>query len=410
MEELATREMENMWSNLPTDILERVFTFLPIASVCQFRMLSKSWNRYITSPNFTHAQASNVSPEEYVLIASPQSWYKNWCVLDVARRRFLNFSDEFLRNHVQQGLAPLIRSHNFECSDVHKVAPAGGLFCMKYLCSKTCVSAHFVCNPVLKTVKQLPYLAWWSEYDHVTVMSTDRVSMEYEIFVVNIPYRHYKVGHALFEPHSIFVYESKTGSWRSALYKPLNPSVNYSSYQVRWDTLTIFRNQQYCVVNKGSCGGIVSYDKETGEVSDLAGIDIPLAPTSHLIVNKDKLFCVIRVGDDTYDFSSVEIFEINIIKKESILLTEMPHDLLIWVLDHDDLHRQLSWSTMQSKIRVVTAQSADSILIYTDVGRCAVYSLSKKSWYQYPDNRNVLEAHYQANVPLVQNCLSLCPP
>ncbi|KAG0623590.1 hypothetical protein M758_3G185800 [Ceratodon purpureus] len=401
MEESATWEIESMWSNLPIDILERVFTFLPIASVCRFRTVSKSWNRLITSHAFGHAQASNVSPEEYLLIAVQRSWvYRNiWYVLDVTRRRFLTFNDKFLTNHLQrQGLIP------FNQHGPSLLATAGGLFCMKCMYYKTYISTYFVCNSVLKTIKQIPHLVVSSgTHDHVTMMYTDRVSMEYEIFVVNI---HLVSGHS--QPHSIFVYESKTGNWRQAPYKPLNPPVNYPTYKVWWDTLTIFRNQHYCIAEKGSRGGIVSYDKETGEVSDLAGIDIPLAPRSHLLVSKDMLFCVIPIDDDFCDFPSVEIFEINIAKMESILLTEMPQDLLHWVLGHDLEHR---FCIMQCKI----AQSAGSILICNLVGRYAAYSLSEKSWYKYLDDHNLVKPYYQAGMTsealcISSYCLSLCPP
>ncbi|KAG0623641.1 hypothetical protein M758_3G190400 [Ceratodon purpureus] len=407
MEESARWIMESMWSDLPAGILENVFTFLPISSVCRFRTLSKNWNRFISSPAFRHAQLSKASPEEFVLITL--RWGRldgGWDVLDMAKRRFLTFSDDFLRNHVQQqGLAPL--GHQFGRN--YLAAAAGGLFCVRYLFDEE-TSGLFVCNPVLKTVKQLPHLAGWGEFSQRVVMSTDRVSMEYEIFVVNIP-AYYTVG-ALSEPHSILVYESKTGNWKQAPYKPMSPPVNYPSYQVWWGSLTIFRNQQYCIVNKGSREGIVSYNKKTGEVSDLAGVDIPLAPTSHLVVCTDRLFCVIPVEDDTDDFPSVEIFEINIATKESNLLTVMPQDLLIWVLGHD-LERGF-FCEMESKIKVATG-SADSILICTVVGRCAAYSLSKRSWSQYPDDHNLLEAYCQADMTREElygssYCLSLCPP
>ena len=95
-----THFMESMWRDLPAGLLERVFTFLPIASVCRFRTLSKDWNRFISSPSFKHAGASK---EDYALI-TPR-WGRlegGWVVLDVARKRYFNLSDAFLTKHVQE--------------------------------------------------------------------------------------------------------------------------------------------------------------------------------------------------------------------------------------------------------------------------------------------------------------------
>ncbi|KAG0563596.1 hypothetical protein KC19_8G043900 [Ceratodon purpureus] len=394
---MAMSEMESMWRDLPAEILENVFTFLPISSLCRFRTLSKRWNIYISSPAFRLAQASRlVSPEEYVVLV--RFWgheqRSGWNVLDKAKRKFLFLGDDFLRNH-------LLQRHPYQ--DAYLEAADGGLFCMRCdwqsddITGPTCL---FVCNPVLKTFKELPHLA--AKAPHI-VMSTDIVLMEYEIIAINSPT----------SPASVFVYESKIGSWRVVPYNQI-----YCRPEWRmWRTLTTFKNKQYWI-NSGSCEGhhtcegIVCYDKDTRVVSDLAGLHMPFHDptgrtrfTRHLVVSQDKLFGVMFVESLSDIFSSVSIFKINIAKEERIHMTEVPRELLVWVLGPN-----LEWGTIHL---VVVTGSADSILI-SNVGRCAAYNLLDKSWYQCPDP---LEGFHGAGPGISKNvsysdscCLSFCSP
>lgn len=72
-------------------------------------------------------------------------------------------------------------------------------------------------------------------------------------------------------------------------------------------------------------------------------------------------------------------------------------------------------------ISIVATGSANSVLIFSEVGRCVGYSLLSKAWNQYPDNHNFREAlHYDPysgpnNLEYQGQCesnycLSLCAP
>ncbi|KAG0558867.1 hypothetical protein KC19_10G060300 [Ceratodon purpureus] len=400
---MATLEMESMWKDLPTEILENVFTFLPISSLCRFRTLSKSWNIHITSYAFRHAQASrSVSPEQYVDVCKRSRAYLRggWDVLDMAKRRFLFFSDNFVRNPLLQR-RPLSFGGNLRG---YLEGAAGGLFCVEYIWSDSLENVlHtglFVCNPVLKTFKELPHLAAKSSL--CIVMSTDTVSMGYEIIA------HVSNYESPTSTVSIFVYESKIGSWRALASYKLMTQIG----RMNWGAMTVFKNKQYWTHIYNCCERIVSYDKETGVVSYLAGLDMSLydrttsvrGETRYLVVSQDRLFSVMQVKHGE-TFLSVNIFEINIAKEERIHLTEVPRELLVWVLPN------LESSSMY--FAVVTG-SADSILI-SSVGRCAAYSLSNKSWYQCPDGHNLLEDYGGAGQGIgkfngCSCCLSFCSP
>jgi len=95
------------------------------------------------------------------------------------------------------------------------LAADGGLLCLSYYvcygirilnCGQGTHEALLVCNPILKTVKQLPHFAGWSERSKWAVMSTDGDSMEYEIFFIHL------ANNALQQPNTVHIYESKTTS------------------------------------------------------------------------------------------------------------------------------------------------------------------------------------------------------
>ena len=96
------------------------------------------------------------------------------------------------------------------------VVADGGLFCVSYLDDRGRL-AILVCNPVLRTIKLLPcFPGRWSDMTSQTgVMSTARLSMEYEVFIINDA-RHPH------EPNAF--HESKTNRWRktSSMILPRN--------------------------------------------------------------------------------------------------------------------------------------------------------------------------------------------
>lgn len=54
--------MESIWNRLPAEILEsKILRFLPIASLCRFKTVSKKWNMLISHPDcaLAHARASS---------------------------------------------------------------------------------------------------------------------------------------------------------------------------------------------------------------------------------------------------------------------------------------------------------------------------------------------------------------
>lgn len=295
------------------------------------------------------------------------------------------------------------------------LAADGGLFCLSYGFGLE-ISVLLVCNPVLKTAKQLPCLPGWVEDSSWVVMSTDRVSMEYEIFIFKHDDDHY-------QPNATSIYESKTGRWRTAIFTvpPLRePGRSWycvSTFIMLNGFYKIFRYDGYLHPR------VVFYDKSTCVASEL-GFDLPCGDDDNvkLVVSKDRLFCVsmrgtgglFHEGNGWSEVPSVKIFEVILARKECIRFTEMPSDLLNWVLG-DDLYDNCDIEGVVQfyEEAIVPTGCANSILICSCIGRSVAYSLLDKSWYLYSDS-NLLQTHehfswYYQDLYGTSNCLSLTP-
>lgn len=404
--------MESIWRDLPAQILEKVLTFLPMASLCRFRTVSKKWNTLMSHPDFASRHARASSPEDYVLITvrvdRPFKSVGGWEVLDVANNRFFTLSDNFLTKYVkQEGIVPM----HVPYRDLNRrviLAADGGLFCLSY-CFNHEISVLLVCNPVLKTPKQLPHLPGWAENYTRVVMSTNRISMEYEIFVFNHDDDHY-------QPYAIDIYESKTGRWRAAI--PTVPPRRKTGRS--WYCVSIFvkLNGFYKVFRHDDQlqPRIVFYDKVTGVASEL-GFALPCDADDNveLVVSKDRLFCVIMRGIITSEVRSVKISEVILARKECIQFMEMPSELLNWVLG-DDLYDNCDVEDVIDFYEkpIVATGCANSILICSCMGRSVAFSLLDMTWHYYSDNSlvQVLEHFnwYYQDLYGSNYCFSFCAP
>jgi len=100
---MQDRESEE---KLPLDLFEEIAKFLPLASLCQCRMVSKNWNRFISHPDFASRHARASPPEEYVVISKEdidlEFSTRDWVVLDVGSKRSFILSVGFLAQFVEQ--------------------------------------------------------------------------------------------------------------------------------------------------------------------------------------------------------------------------------------------------------------------------------------------------------------------
>lgn len=313
----------------------------------------------------------------------------------MANRRFFTLSSDFLTEYVErEGIMP----SRYNCKERAVLAADGGLLCVSYSFREES-SVFLVFNPILKTVKRLPQLTDWVNMgDERVVMRTDRVSMEYEVYIVD-------------NRETILIYESKAGRWRTVANMP--PVRNELGFM---RPSKFLKNEFFEPFQHGhhpTRAGIVAFDKETGVLSDL-GVAFPTylgeATNLQLVVSNARLFCVARSYPESSCEDSeeeiLEIFEIVMERKgqkgrKSVRLATMPSDLLSLVLG-EEYYRDEPF---------VAVGCANSILICWVTGWSVAYDLTKKAWDEYPRNKlwKALRTPYE-QVCGSNYCLSLCAP
>lgn len=415
--------MESLWSRLPAEILEmKILPFLPIASLCRFRSVCKKWMALISRDrDFASAHGRASSPEEHVLLTlraeEPFVTMEGREVLDVANNKVFTIKDNFLENYVKQMCGADVDEWNRR----KILATDGGLFFLMY----TEEIDHplylpeqvlLVCNPILKTAKLLPPSPGYIDSYESVVMSTDMISMEYEIVIFHVADYH-------FQTNFRDIYESQTGRWRrdvnSILPAPYPPR-DSGRYWYRGSVFVKKLNEFYRLVRiQGQDEpALVSYDEITGVASDL-GFHLPvIGDAMDLVVSTDRLFCVVRMGGQFYDVRSIKIFEVSLANKECIECVEIPSNLLRWVLGYDVYNREIERVIDAYEEPIVATGCASSILFCSCIGRSLGYNLLKKTWQRYPDNK-ILQARenftdqdhpgYQ-KLYCSNYCPSLCAP
>jgi len=402
--------MNGRWKHLAPELVEMVVPFLPIASICRCRSVCKRWNELIAHPDFALRNAQVSSPEEYVLITVRGDAVlvpRGWDVTDVANERFFTLNDAFLTEYVERKVGFLRLLINFRQRIT--LAADGGLFFVGYSTGLQRGSLLFVCNPVLRIVKPIPNLVFnWQLDFHgfrgpKVVMTTDRFSMEYDIFVFDVFDR-------------LHVYESKTACWGEPLDIPLGIIRHSASVFIKRKLHVLFQHR-----NRSEMG-ILRFDKLTSEWVDygveLPGHNQPLPfPSyppfgdSHLVLSGEKLFYVlIGFRGFTDEREKLEIFEVNLASSECTRFVTMPKELLKQIM-YDDIKRD---HARGADLLVVGCE--DFILFSSSTGHSVTYSLSKLNWNLYTDNKlkevheNNPENSYLQLICGTSHCLSFAAP
>lgn len=86
----------DLWGNLPTDLLQLVFSRLPVAGICQLRLLSKTWKRAVDTmdSDFSRLLVKTTYPSMFGVIGSKSEGEFCGLVVDVkaGRRHALEIS------------------------------------------------------------------------------------------------------------------------------------------------------------------------------------------------------------------------------------------------------------------------------------------------------------------------------
>ncbi|XP_020595746.1 F-box only protein 6 [Phalaenopsis equestris] len=134
---IVTMEQQ-IWKELPVDLLEAVIARLPIATLFRFRLVCRKWNSLLSSTSFARHFAEVQQTNPWYIVQNRVHRFdaaKDGAMYDPSSKKWHNLS------------IPVLRSKIF-----YIVASAGGLVCLLDINNR-----HFyIFNPLINAVKVLP--------------------------------------------------------------------------------------------------------------------------------------------------------------------------------------------------------------------------------------------------------------
>ncbi|XP_058100296.1 F-box/kelch-repeat protein At3g61590-like [Magnolia sinica] len=301
---------------LPDDLLERILSYLPIASVVRAGSVCKRWNKVVNSRRFLW--------DSSILLQKP--WYFMFISSDDPGGYAY---DPILRKWYGFELPCIVTSNWF-------IASSCGLVCFMDNYSR---SQLFICNPITRDWKRLeePPGLKFSDYSALAI-SVDRKSRGYTIAILKskqVP------GDFLRWDLSIHIYDSETKSWVTSVTEVL----------MGWrggDESVICDGVLYCLIySTGVLGGsenrhgLIMYDLSTrSSCVSLIGtsIPVPCSLTCGRLMNlNDKLVMVGGIGkpDRPDIIKGIGIWVLN--RKEWREVSRMPHKFFQGFGEFDDV-------------------------------------------------------------------------
>ncbi|XP_051148003.1 F-box/kelch-repeat protein At3g61590 isoform X2 [Andrographis paniculata] len=260
---------------LPDDLLERILSYLPIASIFRAGSVCKRWNEIVSSKRFLW-NSSNVMSQ------------KPWYFMFTSSDEPVGFAyDPVLRKWYGIDLPCVETSDWF-------VSSSCGLVCVMDNDSR---SKLFVCNPITKCWAALPQPPGLqiSDYSALAV-SVDRETHEYNVVIVKskqVP------GNFFQWDLTIHVYDSSTKAWTTPLTEILTGWRGGDESVICGDSL------YFLIYSAGGGGpdnrhGLITYDlrsKISDEVLIRSFVPVPCALTCGRLMNlKEKLVLVGGIG------------------------------------------------------------------------------------------------------------------
>ncbi|WOL14687.1 hypothetical protein Cni_G23468 [Canna indica] len=331
---------------LPDDILERIFSFLPIASIIRATSVCKRWYHIIYSKRLTWG---NKFPQ------------KPWYFMFTGNENAEGYAyDPVLRKWYNIDLPSCIEKSNWLVSSSH------GLVCFMDNDSRSHI---FVFNPITKDCKRLlePPGVNFPDYSSLAI-SVDRRSHHYTIVVVKskqVP------DDFLLSDLSIHMYHSNSQSWVCSIKEVLTG----------WrggDESVICNGVLYCLIhstgvtgNGGLRHGLIMYDlsANSSHASLMCkSIPVPCSLTCGRLINlKERL--VIVGGIAKYDrpdiIKGIGIWELH--KRDWREVTRMPHRFFQGFGELDDVFA----SSGTEELIYIQSYGATALL---------VFDMSQRQW------------------------------
>uniref|UniRef100_A0A804NFT9 F-box domain-containing protein n=1 Tax=Zea mays TaxID=4577 RepID=A0A804NFT9_MAIZE len=309
---------------VPDDILERIFTFLPIASMMRATSVCKRWHDIICSRRFLWTHMLPQRP---------------WYFMFTSNKTAAGYAfDPILRKWYDLELPYIDKSSCF-------ISSSCGLVCFMDNDNRNTIS---VCNPITKHSRRLLEPPGETLPDYSTIaMNVDRLSHKYSIALAKskqIPEDFVRWD------FSVYKYDSSSGSWVTSVREVF----------VGWrggDNSVICDGVLYCLIHStGALGnvnprhGLIMYDL-AGEPSETSlmqtSISVPCSLTCGRLVNlKEKLVLVGGIAKHNRPdiIKGIGIWELH--ERQWHEVARMPHKFFQGFGEFDDVFAcsESSWA------------------------------------------------------------------
>ncbi|KAK6120580.1 hypothetical protein DH2020_045676 [Rehmannia glutinosa] len=260
---------------LPDDLLERILTYLPIASIFRAGSVCKRWHEIVTSKRF-------------LWNSSHLSSHKPWYFMFTSSDEPVGYAyDPILRKWYNIDI-PCIETSNLF------IASSCGLVCFM---DKDSRSDLYICNPITKRCKGLdePPGPKCSDYSALAV-SVDRASRNYNVSIVKSK----EVSGNFFQwDLSIHLYDSESMAWTTILTEIL------TGWRAGDESVICDGVLYFLIYSTGGGGpdnrhGLVTYNLKTRSPHGLlmrSFVPVPCSLTCGRLMNlKEKLIMVGGIG------------------------------------------------------------------------------------------------------------------
>jgi len=294
----VTGQMElavDVWNGLPTEVLERVLSFLPVLDLCRYRLVSKRWHFLISKPAFGALWVRNAHhPPSFIVAryfhydrtatcnAEPSEIESGVSLFDLKTRRWHK-----VRKH---GTHPFRDGLMFTGT----WAMDGGLICQYKTLPTLMDKSIVVYNPFADKTKDLPpapvHLAWGCDYPLLN-MTVDLHG--YNVFL-------FCSGELVMEKTDwplMLVYNSNTNAWVcSTDVYPVEPDCIYRGgirYVLMYLCSVMFRGALHVLIRLNSDYRLWRYEISRDMWEDV-GLRIVGCTfcSPELVVAGDRLFMV----------------------------------------------------------------------------------------------------------------------
>lgn len=331
--EVAVVMEENIWKELPGDLLEKVIARLPIPSIFRFRLVCRSWNSLLRSHKFLQ-QFAEVRPQSPWFYTITHGNISNGAIYDPSMNKWYHLS---------------LPSPPPKTIISYHVASTGGLVCFIDILHHK----FFICNPLTMSFRELP--------------STVRVSSQVAVGMV---LKKASTGYKLLwlECNGDYgVFDSVENTWSKPGNIPqhikLPLALNFKSQTINIDTVMYFM--------RTNPDGLVSFDTVKNTWQQLL-IPSPQCSMGHtLAVCKGHIFLVGLLPKNAT--TCVCVWEL---EKMTLLWKEI--DRTPDVMCQEFNGKQVQMSCLGNKGLVLLS------LRSRQLNRLVLYDLSKKLWLKVP--------------------------